>query len=389
MAFSGIIPTILLGLVFVALGFLVWKKKWWAALLPWFLGLGFIVYAFVILNNAKEGKQAMADYSQLIRELNRDDFRSYYLSHPDDEQIQLLSLASQALYTTALRFPAQKQRVLPLLREYADFMADSRRFPTWGRTNKWKESVFFLAHAGIIIGHYQNLSKDETHAQRLRQVGEYLGGAIPVARYKNLISRSSEDMYRPADNAAALYAVHLYDLYYATEYSESAQRNWLNYLESELKYAESHLPCSAFSSTNTCKLDPTAAGLGMMVGYLGASGATNHRLYREWQHYFKRSNWLPLRLTISSKMRGKSPARFCDQGSAPLSCEDQLIAIGMWLAATYQQNYVFARGLSGRMIARDQYRFQLGDTRPVRRVATLMELAIYVMAEMGIKETSK
>ncbi|MEM9836039.1 MAG: hypothetical protein AAF828_06030, partial [Bacteroidota bacterium] len=247
----------------------------------------------------------------------------------------------------------------------------------------WKDNLFFLAHAAIIMGHYQDLSKDETYAQRFRQVGEFLGKGIPNARYKNLVSHPQEDVMRAADNAAAIYAISLYDQYYATNYTPAAMANWKTYLEKELRFAESHLPCSGFTATNRCKLDPTASSIGMMLGYLGAAGDEDQMMYREWLHYFKDLGLSPLSLSFSSGMRRKDDPRFCDLAAYPLPCEAHLPAIGLWLAAEYGGDYTFARLLSRQLLTNKRtLADELPLSNPTRRREKLTDIAIRVIAEM-------
>lgn len=381
MAFTGVLPTIFLGAAFLGLAYFVWSRKKWAAALPVLIGLGLIIYAFNVYAKAGNYKIAQSDYVWLLTEWGRADLQDFILESPTEENLFAVSLYSQALYQSVQQFPGEKERAITLLAPYAAWVANARNFDEWRLTNRWDEAVFFLAHASIILGHYQDLSKDETHAARWRQIGEYLGRALPASRYKNLLSRQREELYRPADNAAALYALKLYDDYYAAELSFSARKNWLQYLKSELEYAESHLPCSAFSSTNTCKLDPTAGALGLMLAYLGAAGSDDEiQLYREWLHYFKNFSFSPLSVDFNGGMQKKEAPRFCNEGAFPLACNDALDEIGMWLAAEYGGHYTYARLLSKRILRGAAP--ATGQTRPIRRLPLLNAASIRVIAEM-------
>lgn len=383
MSIIGILPTVLLGALFIAVGVFVWKKKRLVSAIPFLIGAMLILYGFNIYANAKGRKQATRDYNLLVRELGRKDFRQFLAESDDEETIYFVSLASQALYRTAERFPSQKERVMPLLAEFTKWIGDSRKFPIWRGTRYWKDHAFFMAHAGIILGHYQDISKDETYAQRFKQVGEYLGRGIPNARYKHLVSRPDEDMMRPTDNAAAIYAVSLYDRYYATEYSAVALTNWKTYVERELEFAESHLPCAGFTETNRCKLDPTASPMGMLLGYLASAGLKDQMLYREWLHYYKNFGVSPLSLNFNSGMRAKGNPRFCDVAAHPLTCEKHLPAIGMWLAAEYGGEYTYARLLSQQVLSGNhKAEVKIAAAKPLKRRLLLTDVAIRVIAGM-------
>ncbi|NJO87056.1 MAG: hypothetical protein HC821_03275 [Lewinella sp.] len=347
---------------------------------PYGLAAYFVLFGLSIYSNALEHRTGIQDFYQLMAEVEKEDFRNYLLANPNEESLYFVSLCSQALYLTAQRFPQLKAQIVPKLAAYANWVVDARRFSEWRMAGQWNESVFFLAHAGIVLGHYQELSKDERHASPWRKVAEFLGRAIPNSPFKNLESRRGEEVYRPADNAAALYALQLYDRYYATEWSTVAAKNWLDYQGRELRFDESRLPCSAFSTTNTCKLDPTASALGMMVGYLAAAqDQAQPQYYSEWKHYFNVRWALLFSPNVRSGMRGKADPRFCDLAAYPLGCENNLNALGMWLAAANGGHYNYARFLGQRMLRGSE---PIKPLRPQRRCLALTDLCLRVMAQM-------
>ncbi len=383
MSILGILPAVLLALVFLLLGYWVWQRKRWWALLPYSMGAMLLLYSLNIYGIANGHRQAFADYQQLLRLWDRPVVRTALLADPSEEQLYLASLTSQALYKTVQRFPAQREKAAALLEILADWVSDSGRFPAWRNPNRWAEQGFFLAHAGIILGHYQLMSKDETHAKRFRQCGEFLGQSLPTAKYKSIHSRPSEAFIRPADNAAALYTISLYDTYYAATLGQEALSDWLAYARRELAFEESRLPCSAFSSDDRCKLDGTASSLGMMIGYLGAAGHRDPQLYREWLHYFKQFGLSPISTSFQADMKNKAASRFCDIAAHPLSCENNLDAIAMWLAASYDGHYTYARILSKHSLSDQSTKErQFLNWRPQRKSQYLTELSIRVIAQM-------
>ncbi|PHI21050.1 hypothetical protein CEQ90_05055 [Lewinellaceae bacterium SD302] len=381
MSIVGILPIVLTGLVFLGLAYVVWQRKRWAAILPLVMGLGFVAYAIgvkIVAGNHSLGRE---DYQFLIREMNRDDLREYLIAEPTEENLYFASITSQALYRAARAEPDQRANIIPILRWLSEWVADSRNFPQWKRKRRWSEEAFFLAHAGIILGQYQELTDDEAYAEAWQSIGAYLGRAMRAARYKNLISRPEDDLMRPADNAAILYGLMLFDRYYATEYAATIIPKWLEYVDEELKTADSHLPCSAFTNTNVCRLDPTASALGMTVGYLAAAGYPNQQLYREWLHYFKVYGLSPLTLETRSEMFEKTEEGYCDQASLPLACERHLDPIAAWLAAEHGGDYTFARLTSERIIYRDRSdRKQLSKLRVDRRPQELIDAALWTIA---------
>lgn len=381
MSFVGVLPHIVIGLVFLGLAYVVYQRKRWAAVLPVLMGLGFILFSLSIYTTAQNRSLNQKDYYLLVRSLRQNDFRQYLEANPTDANLYFASLASQALYRVARAQPQEKETVVPLLRWLGNWVTDTRKFPQWRRKNRWAEEGFFLAHAGIILGHFQELTDDESFATAWQSVGDYLGRSMRAARYKNLISRTEDDLMRPADNAAILYGLMLYDRYYATTYGQTIIPKWMDYLDEELKTADSHLPCSAFTNTNTCRLEPTASALGMCVGYLSAAGFPNQQLYREWLHYFKVYSLSPLTLDTRSGMFTESEEGYCDQASLPLHCERHLDPIAAWLAAEHDGSYTYARLTSERIIFdRNRPSNRLDNLRVDKRASELIDASLWIIA---------
>lgn len=341
-----------------------------------------IVYAFVLYQDAIQRKQGERDYLLLRAQLERGDLQTHWESEAEEEVLYFVSLASQALFRVGQHYPAERERILPQLRGFAEWVTDRRRFPNWNRRSRWPEEAFFLAHAGIILGHYQLMSKDETHAADWRAVADFTHRALRAARYKNLVSRIDDNLMRPADNAALLYMLSGYDRYHATEYLSAVGEKWLNYLAEELEYGNSHLPCSAFTPTNICRLDPTASALGLGLGYLAAAGYDDRQqLYSEWMHYFKSPTLNPIGLETRSTPITDAEDHFCDAGSFPLACEAHVDDIAFWLAAEFGGHYTYARLLSKRVIARGRATNNVGGLRPDKRIGPLTGVAIRVIAQ--------
>lgn len=382
MSFVGVLPLIIIGLVFGGLGYFVWKKAKWWALLPFLVGLITILYAFSIYSNAKERKNGQRDYFLLEREIAKNDLIQEWQENPTEENLYFISLCSQALYRVAKLYPGEEERIFPQLRSFAEWVVNRKNFTNWNRKSRWAEEAFFLAHAGIILGHYQELTEDESFASDWQDIANYVQRAMRAARYKNLISRTDDDLMRPADNAALLYMLSLYDRYHATEYNSKVGPNWLEYLDAELKTGNSHLPCSAFTNTNTCRLEPTASALGMCLAYLGAAGYDDQQqLYREWLHGFKVTSFSPIALDIKSNMLDDE-SHFCDLASFPIPCEKNLDAIAFWLAAEYNGDYTYSRLLSERMIdSRNEPPNYLSKVRPDKRIIELTEVIIRVIGQ--------
>ncbi len=336
--------------------------------------------------------QATYDLEILLQEFSRQDLFHGGDLRDGEETLFLLSAGSQALYRGRAYAPQYADRIDSLLRGMADWSVRYRNLPQWGSGSDWDHEVFFLAHAGIILGHYQLATADETYAPYFQRIGRYLGQRMPLAHYKHLGSHGDENMLRPADNAAAMYALHLYDSYYGETIGQTTRAEWTDYIRSELHYAESRLPCAAFTTTNRCSIEPSAAATGLYINYRAAAvpGEVSDDIpYREWLHYFKRFSGNPFSLHIRPNMRRGEVARLCHAGLAPLDCGLHEDAIGLWAAAEYGGGYTYFRLFCGYVFGR-----WFGETpdyaamRPARRVKALTAVALRTIGE-GITAEEK
>lgn len=344
--------------------------------------IGLVVFFLWLAEVA--GWQRKAHYEQVVYSLQDE---SYWNHLEETEQIEetllMMSMASQGLYQRVQEDADLRTEVVPLLGRMVRWVADEHRFPQWNRRGDWERHAFFLAHAGIIIGHYQLLTLDETYNTRWRRIGTYLGEGITRSSYKHLASRPRDEALRPYDNAAVLYALSLFDRYYGEELLPAASRDWQRYVDLELQHNDTALPCAGFTPTNRCRLYPVASSLALLTGYSAAAGAPLARdFWREYKHYYKKLPypwlWASFRITPA----GVDRPQFCDMSIKPLGCGNYQNALSQWAAAcrgdrlTYfhLHNTLYLRDILGKGVV--SWRV------PVRqRTGPLLETAIRLAGE--------
>ncbi|MEL6668298.1 MAG: hypothetical protein AAFP08_04975 [Bacteroidota bacterium] len=382
MSISGILPMLICSAAFLIIGYLVWRKNKAIAAVIGFIGLVLFIHSFGILTNDHGDKLARKNFEKLLSGLDAPDLWAHLEEEADEAELMFAGLSSMALYRGAKRFPEHSLRAQTIMKTLVDWVSDTRRFPAWTERSKWSQHAFFLAQAASIIGHYQSLSADETYAPSFQAAAEYLGRNMPRSPYKMLVSRPVENLFRPSDNAAAIYAISLHDRYYATEYLETATQDWLQYVSSELTYRESRLPCSAFSETDRCRYAPNATALGLTYAYLSAAyegdmppGIANGFL--EWNHYFKQRNLSPYSLQIRTLPRGQADPNSCNLAAQPLGCERYENAIGLWLSSEQSGWYTYARLFNGLRL-RNTFgkEISLSQWTARRRIVPMTRLAI-------------
>jgi len=380
------IPALLFSLLFLLPTWWLWKKeqRGWAVL-PLITCLILLGFTIAIKLDDVNHRQARADVNVLIAELNRSDlFVANDLTNPDDF-IFLAGVASKALHGARDLALERQPAIDSTLYRLAAWAADRGRLRQWRRNTNWDREIFFLAHAGAAIGHYQLATNDATFDAAFRAIGEHLGKRIDRGRYKHLLSRPAEDYYRPADNAAALYTLSLYDKLYGTNYTDPNFNDWTTYLKDELYHAESRLPCAAFSATDRCQLEPTATATGLYIAFRAAArpaAVENDIPWREWLHYFGKTSLSPFSLGIRPNMHDGKQARFCEQGAYPLDCNRYEEEIGLWAAAEYGGDYTYFRLYATNALQRWFFepRYYAGE-RPARRVGSLTGLALRTVGE--------
>ena len=357
MSFLGILPPLLFSAAFLLPAVYLWRSdRRGYALVPAFTALLLLSFTVAVYIQDVKRIQALHDLDVLLAEIDRPELLDLTDLNDHEELLFLASAASQALYR-GLEYapPATQDRIDVALLYLADWVTDRSNFREWRRGVDWDRQVFFAAHAGAVLGHYQLATGDERFATQFQRVGETLGTRLRRARYKHLASRPEEGFLRPADNAAALYATSLYDQYYGETYTAGSLEEWAEYVRRELYFAESRLPCAAFNATNVCRLEPSAVATGLYISYRAAArpaAVTNDIPFVEWSHYFRRGNFTPFSLTVSPNMRAGRDTKFCEIGVQPLRCGRYERSVGLWAASEYGGWYTYFRLFTGPVLRR-------------------------------------
>lgn len=380
------LPALFFSLVFVAPAWWLWRRgqRTWAWV-PAGCTVFLLLLTVLLQTDISNRTQARYDLGTLMDQLNEPSlYQINNLSNPD-ELLFLLGTASRVLHQAAADERVRRGAVDTTLYTMAAWVADRADLRQWKRNTDWDREVFFLAQAGAVLGHYQLVTGDLAFEGDFRAIGEHLGRRIPRGRYKHLLSRPGEEVFRPADNAAALYVVRLYDALYGTDLAPAAHDDWARYLTDELYYAESRLPCAAFSPTSRCALTPTASATGLYVAYRALAdpdAAEDDIPWREWLHYFGQTSLSPFSMQVRPNMRTGATPRFCDQTAYPLDCNRYEEEIGMWAAAEYGASYTYFRLHATVVLRRWLYpALDYGALSPPRRTGALTRVALRACGE--------
>ena len=376
------LPALLTSCFFLAVAYVLRRFKYVrSAWVPLGVGILILLLTLALKVDMEQGMQGRHDVTVLLRELgNPALWDGGGLDNPD----AALFLASTASHALALRWPdadsLERTRIDTTLGTLAARVSDRASYPAWRNPRSWDDEAFFLAHTAITLARYQAVTGRTHYAEDLQRIGRHLGQRLQRGRYKHFRSRPSEQFYRPTDNAAVLYALHLHDQLFGTPYAQANFGDWTDYLRGELYYEESRLPCAAFNATDRCHLEPNATTTGLYVIYRALadpSGEPDVIPYREWLHYFKGSPNSPISLRLRPNLRKGEPARFCDLGAAPLGCDRHERSVGLWAARLHGGEYARFRLYAGFAFNR-WFRGEVdyGSLRTGRRIEALTEVAL-------------
>lgn len=380
------LPAITLSVFFIGIGLWLYRhelRSW--SWLPFITGGLVLLFTLIFKLDDARHVQLQHDVDVLLSNLADSELYQPSKLTTQDAPLFLASSGSLALARTAALLPARKRAIDSVLLLLADYAANPNVHPQWRKGSNWDQEVYFLAHAGAILGHYQLITGGTEYQQPFMDIAKHLAGRLNRSRYKHLISRPAEDFYRPADNVAALYVVRLYDRLTGQARLKAVFEDWSRYLANELYYAESRLPCAAFSETNRCHLEPTATATGLYIAYRAAARSTTASdviPWREWLHYFGTTSLSPFSLSVRPNMRDGHEARFCDQGAHPLTCDAYEQSVGLWAAAAYGADYTYFRLYSANVLSRWLYgKLNFAMYRPRMRTRALTSVALRTIGE--------
>ncbi|MCB0638627.1 MAG: hypothetical protein KDC54_18480 [Lewinella sp.] len=384
MQFLAFIAIFLLGAgVFFLLAYLLRKRLQKLSLA--LLGIGTIIGLVLIGLYVVEagGWEREGLYRQLNYGLSRDTQRDF-ISRQEDLQetaLLLMSLSSTGLRNYLTDYPEERARIAEQLGWMARYVTDEGRFPAWKTRGEWEQQAYFLAHASIVLANYQSVTLDESYAEQWRRASQFLATGITRSRYKHLASRPNDAALRPHDNAAALYALRLYDEYFGDSLAVSASEDWVHYLERELQYDDTTLPCAGFTATNRCRLSPTGDNLAMLNAYSAAARLPIARdFWREFRHYYKETT-----VQVFANFRlvpgGEEIPEFCDNHVIPLPCGRYQDSYGQY-AAALRRDWLTYYQLNNAQLVHDLFNppNQLWEARPQDQVLGMIDIALRLCA---------
>lgn len=324
-------------------------------------------------------------YKQLMYGLENEDLQHFVNRQRDlqETSLMMMSVAGMGLRQMAASAPSDEEliRIHTQLTRMAEYVTDMRRFPVWKDRRNWAQQLYFLTHAAIIIGHYQLETGDETYNEQWTSAANYLLSGISRSQYKHLASRPEDEALRPADNAAALYALKLFDEAHNETHLAIAGEDWSLYIQRELQYEDTQLPCAGFTATNRCRLPAGGTSLAVLSAFTACAELPISRdFWREFRYYHK-SSFIKVFGWINEVRDGEELPPFCDQNTEPLVCARYQSYFGL-LAAAKRGDRITYYQLNNRMLIQDLLHpmNDIWSRPPQEQVYAMLELSLRLAA---------
>jgi len=144
---------------------------------------------------------------------------------------------------------------------------------------------YYLEHLNIILGMYKEITGSDQHRELNERISQHL--------IKNSMSYSNYHadllphvkMKWPADQAAILHSIWLYDKNYNTSLGADLTIKWLQYMEQKAKHKKTGLYITEVLGTRKYSNQPRGCSLSYMIHYMG--GFAPSRAKEQWKLYKK------------------------------------------------------------------------------------------------------
>ena len=99
------------------------------------------------------------------------------------------------------------------------------------KVENYKDYGLFLSHVNIILGSYERVAHNGKYRILNEKISKYLAKRILSDKYNHMPSFPHSSLRWPADQAALLYSLYLYDANFGKDISKKPIRKWLDYMK--------------------------------------------------------------------------------------------------------------------------------------------------------------
>lgn len=205
-----------------------------------------------------------------------------------------LSNIADGLVNYGLQHPEKQEKIIPLFRKVVQ-LAITPDMPLYSNPDNPAgsgENGLYLSHLNIILGAYQRLSDDTRYLSMNRKISEYLAETTIQDTQKHVRSFPNQPYKWPADQAATLYSLYLFDHNNQTTFSVQPIYEWLEYMRTEGTAPTTYLHYSEVSRKIDYWKYPRGCALSWSVKYMSKFAPEEAR--ELWENYRKhyKNNYL-------------------------------------------------------------------------------------------------
>lgn len=194
------------------------------------------------------------------------------------------SNAAEGLVKYSKSHSEKKEEIGQLLERLVIASLDKQICPNYilNKDDTLQEDGFYLSHLSIVLSMYQEQTGKKTYLDTNKRISRFLSNKTLESQKKHVRSfRNSQDRY-PADQAAILYSLFLFDKENGEQISLKPIEEWFKFMENEGKDPKTGLPVSEVGGTKTGKY-PRGCALSWTVRYMHEFAPKEASTL--WEHY--------------------------------------------------------------------------------------------------------
>ncbi len=287
-----------------------------------------------------------------------------------------MSTIAEALADYGTRYPDKRTEVQEMLEKIVINVSQEQFFPEINKSGNWKNQGLYLSQLSIILGAFAQNDTAGVYTAFQEKVTTYLAREISRSPYRHLLSFPKGIKYWTCDNAAVLYGLACFDRQMQASLSAGPVKDWVAFVNRELIYERSTLPCSAFTTTNKCEVMPTGNHLAWMLAYVADLNRPFAKdIWRQYKHYFKDNFMLSWASATYYLPDDEPPAYVSENQRVMERVSPSVVALR---AAAHLEDRITYHQLNNRLLLQDLFRRQSIVSKTWRQ---WLELGIRFSAE--------
>jgi hypothetical protein len=198
-----------------------------------------------------------------------------------------LSFTADGLMNRAHRSPAERAQAAILLDSAINILRGSaiRPFTSLQDEKTWGHEGLYLTHLNIVLGAHRRVTASTEYASLNETISRYLARKMLANPRKNMRSYTKMRCLWPADNAATLYSLYLYDKNSGDTLSRKPIAAWIRFMNSHGTDTATGLHRSELTGTMAYSPYPRGCALSWTVKYMSEFAPEEAR--RLWRRYKK------------------------------------------------------------------------------------------------------